>query len=106
MTRIVPLLLLSTSVFGQTDWPSFGNDPGAMRYRPINQNQIWRSKPDLPRVVMPGLAGLPFDNDAGPEVVGGRPRDFQRPRSEPTRSRAQAVSSNQNSWWSNWFGGR
>lgn len=36
------------------------------------------------------------DNDAGPEVVGGRPRDFNKPRAEPTRSRA----------WSDWFGMR
>ena len=27
------------------------------------------------------------DNDIGPEVVGGRPKDFQRPLSEPDRSR-------------------
>ncbi len=26
------------------------------------------------------------DNDLGPEVVGARPRDFQKPRAEPTRS--------------------
>ena len=27
------------------------------------------------------------DNDLGPEVVGGRPRDFQKPAPEPVRSR-------------------
>ena len=27
------------------------------------------------------------DNDIGPEIVGGRPRDFQKPLSEPDRSR-------------------
>ena len=27
------------------------------------------------------------DNDAGPEVVGARPRDFQKPAAEPVRSR-------------------
>ena len=27
------------------------------------------------------------DVDAGPEVVGGRPRDFQKPLAEPVRSR-------------------
>ena len=26
------------------------------------------------------------DNDAAPTVVGGRPRDFDRPASEPTRA--------------------
>lgn len=30
----------------------------------------------------------PFaDNDIGPEVVGGRPKDYQKPLSEPDRSR-------------------
>ena len=24
-------------LFGQTDWPSFGHDPGAMRYSPLKQ---------------------------------------------------------------------
>lgn len=29
----------------------------------------------------------PFpQNEGGPEIVGGRPRDFQKPRSEPVRS--------------------
>lgn len=27
------------------------------------------------------------DNDAGPEVVGGRPREFQKPNAEPVRNR-------------------
>jgi hypothetical protein len=26
------------------------------------------------------------DNDAGPEIVGGRPREFQQPLAEPVRS--------------------
>jgi len=34
------------------------------------------------------------DNDLGPAVVGGRPPDFQRPRSEPVRNRWF-----QESWW-------
>lgn len=28
-----------------------------------------------------------YDQDAGPEVVGGRPRDFQKPLAEPVRNR-------------------
>ncbi len=28
------------------------------------------------------------DQDAGPEIVGGRPREFSSPRSEPARSSA------------------
>ena len=35
------------------------------------------------------------DTDAGPEVVGGRPRDFQKPLAEPVRSRWLM-----DSWWS------
>ena len=27
------------------------------------------------------------DMDAGPEIVGGRPREFQRPAAEPARAR-------------------
>jgi quinoprotein glucose dehydrogenase len=30
-------LSLVASGYGQTDWPSFGNDPGAMRYSPLKQ---------------------------------------------------------------------
>ena len=32
------------------------------------------------------------DNDLGPEVVGGRPRDFQKPLAEPVRNRSLAES--------------
>jgi predicted small lipoprotein YifL len=34
------------------------------------------------------------DNDLGPEVVGGRPRDFQKPLAEPVRNRWL-----KDSWW-------
>ncbi|HEY7305437.1 MAG TPA: pyrroloquinoline quinone-dependent dehydrogenase [Bryobacteraceae bacterium] len=37
MTRFVALLFLSAVGFAQTDWPSYGNDPGAMRYAPLRQ---------------------------------------------------------------------
>jgi hypothetical protein len=36
------------------------------------------------------------DNDAGPEIVGSRPREFAKPRPEPTRNR---------SWWE-WMTGQ
>ncbi|MBM3998350.1 MAG: membrane or secreted protein [Planctomycetes bacterium] len=35
------------------------------------------------------------DSDLGPEVVGGRPREFQKPLAEPVRSRWL-----RDSWWS------
>jgi len=34
------------------------------------------------------------DNDAGPEVVGGRPQDFRQPLAEPVRNRWL-----RDSWW-------
>jgi glucose dehydrogenase len=37
VTRYAALLLLSFHAFAQKDWPSFGNDPGAMRYSPLRQ---------------------------------------------------------------------
>jgi hypothetical protein len=46
------------------------------------------------------------DNEAGPEIVGGRPREFSKPRAEPIRSRAHPASSGNGSWWSNWFSGQ
>ena len=35
------------------------------------------------------------DNELGPEVVGGRPRDFQKPLGEPVRNRWLY-----DTWWS------
>jgi glucose dehydrogenase len=37
MMRHAALLLLATVGFAQTDWPSYGNDPGAMRYSSLRQ---------------------------------------------------------------------
>jgi len=34
------------------------------------------------------------DQDAGPEVVGGRPREYMQPLPEPVRNRMYA-----DSWW-------
>jgi len=39
VTRFAALLWLSTTAFAQTDWPSYGNDPGAMRYSSLQQIQ-------------------------------------------------------------------
>ena len=39
MTRVIALLLLSSGAVAQTDWPSYGNDPGAMRYSSLRQIQ-------------------------------------------------------------------
>ena len=38
MTRYLPLLLLAAAAFpNSNDWPSYGNDPGAMRYSMLRQ---------------------------------------------------------------------
>ncbi len=37
MTRLAALLFLTTAGFAQTDWPSYGNDPGAMRFSSLRQ---------------------------------------------------------------------
>ena len=37
MTRYTALLLLASGAIAQTDWPGFGNDPGAMRYSSLRQ---------------------------------------------------------------------
>jgi glucose dehydrogenase len=62
------LLLLAGRAFAQTDWPSFGNDPGAMRYsslRQINAGNVerlqlaWTFRTDKP------------GSEAVPLVIGG-----------------------------------
>ena len=37
MTRYPALLLLCLTAFAQKEWPTYGNDPGAMRYSPLRQ---------------------------------------------------------------------
>ena len=64
MIRYTALLLLSAAGFAQTDWPSFGNDPGAMRYSSLRQihagnvehlQQAWTF-----RTGKPGSEGIPI----------------------------------------------
>jgi quinoprotein glucose dehydrogenase len=40
VTRLPALLLLAACGFAQSDWPSFGNDPGAMRYSTLRQIRV------------------------------------------------------------------
>ena len=58
------LLLLCAAAFAQTDWPSFGNDPGAMRYstlRQIDRDNIARLKPAwIFRTGKPGSEAVPI----------------------------------------------
>ena len=57
------LLTLTASAFAQKDWPSYGNDPGAMRYstlRQIDRNNVERLKPAwVFRTGKPGSEAVP-----------------------------------------------
>jgi quinoprotein glucose dehydrogenase len=59
----VPLLLAAIA-FGQTDWPSFGNDPGAMRYsslRQVHAENVGHLKPAWTfRTGKPGSEAIPI----------------------------------------------
>ena len=64
MTRFVLLVLLPYSLSAQTDWPSFGNDPGAMRYSTLQQitaANVERLKPAwVFRTGKPGSEAVPI----------------------------------------------
>jgi glucose dehydrogenase len=66
--RYAALLLFSTAGFAQTDWPFYGNDPGAMRYstsQQIHAGNVERLKPAWTfRTEKPG-------SEAAPIVVDG-----------------------------------
>jgi quinoprotein glucose dehydrogenase len=68
VTRFIALLLLSACGFAQSDWPSHGNDPGAMRYsslRQIHAGNVERLKPAWTfRTEKPG-------SEAAPVVIDG-----------------------------------
>lgn len=68
MTRYVALLLLSTAGFAQTDWPFYGNDPGAMRYSPLRQ--INTANVDRLKLAWTFRTGKP-GSEAIPIVVAG-----------------------------------
>lgn len=80
---LLALLAASTSGcaggrFLGLEWPRFGYPPGTVEAQ-RNEASLHDPYPDP---------------DAGPAVVGGRPREFQKPLSEPTRSRWLT-----DSWW-------
>jgi len=66
--RLAALLLVCFSASAQTDWPSFANDPGAMRFsslQQINAGNVGRLKPAWTfRMGKPGSEAVPI-------VVGG-----------------------------------
>ncbi len=68
MSRYLGLLLLAGTVGAQTDWPRFGNDPGAMRFSALHQvNSSNVAKLDLAWAFRAGKPG----SEAIPIVVGG-----------------------------------
>ena len=82
MFRILGLALLTLCLLGTTGCYSTGGPnwlhPGDTEYQ---QQQA--------------VVHDPYpDNDQGPEVVGVRPRDYDKPLAEPVR----------NQMWSNWGG--
>jgi len=64
VTRLTALLLLSTAALAQTDWPSYGNDPGAMRFsslRQIHAGNVERLQPAWTfRTGKPGSEAVPI----------------------------------------------
>ncbi|MFN7999307.1 MAG: pyrroloquinoline quinone-dependent dehydrogenase [Bryobacteraceae bacterium] len=68
MTKFAAVLLLVARAFAQTDWPAYGNDPGAMRYAAASQidaanvarlQPAWTFRTDKP------------GSEAVPVVIGG-----------------------------------
>ena len=83
LTRFA-LLLLATGLTGcAVDRPNWLN-PGTV---PEQQRRA-------------GLHDPYADVDAGPEVVGGRPREFQKPRPEPVRADPSYSRRLRFDWWS------
>ena len=68
MIRYFALLFLTTGLYAETDWPTYGNDPGAMRYsslRQINAGNVGQLK--LAWTFRTGKPG----SEAAPVVIGG-----------------------------------
>ena len=63
MTHAAFLLLLATPALAQTNWPSYGNDPGAMRYSTLKQitsANVGKLKPAWTfRMGKPGSEAIP-----------------------------------------------
>lgn len=68
MIRLASAFLLSMCGFGQTDWPSYGNDPGAMRYSTLRQ--IRTENVDHLKLAWTFRTGKP-GSEATPIIVDG-----------------------------------
>ncbi len=64
MTRFAALVLLASAALAQNDWPSYGNDPGAMRFsslRQIEARNVERLQPAwIFRTGKPGSESIPI----------------------------------------------
>jgi len=67
-SRLLLITLVVRGGFAQTDWPSFGNDPGAMRYSPLRQ--IRAQNVDRLKLAWTFRTGKP-GSEAIPIVVDG-----------------------------------
>src|SRR5581483_11603614 len=68
MTRLAIVVLFSLAGCAQTDWPTYGNDPGAMRFAPVRQ--IDRSNVGRLQLAWTFRTGKP-GSEATPIVVNG-----------------------------------
>ncbi len=99
-------LTLAISSPAQTDWPSFGNDPGAMRYSPLKQintgnitqlKVAWKFDPEIPDPIpapaSPPLVDhsfVPEGSQSPPSAASGQSGSTARPG---RRSRGGATES-------------
>ena len=64
MLRLATSLLLAATAHAQSEWPAFGNDPGAMRFSPLKQidaSNVARLKPAWTfRMDKPGSEAVPI----------------------------------------------
>ena len=78
------LLLIAGAAYAQTDWPSFGNDPGAMRYSaaaPDQRRQRGTLQPAWTfRTGKPGSEAVPIVIDGVMYVTRARRRLRPGPR--------------------------
>ena len=72
----VVLALLLTAVAGCRGYNPFQRPPATMQQQRLSAT----------------IHDPYADADAGPEIVGGRPREFQKPLAEPVRSRPPFVN--------------
>jgi glucose dehydrogenase len=78
--RMGALTLLCAAAYSQTGWPTYGHDPGGLRYSPLTPNGIYALEPetgkllwkfDATEVTRRGLTYWPGDKSTHPRVFTG-----------------------------------